>query len=115
MDDCLEDMMACDSQELSIPTYSKPKAPIGNQFEQLINLQSSDGYWSKDPYFPSINSIKSMLNSVSETVIYTLLALHWLETIYNDKENEWEMISKKAKKWIRKQNVKDSDIEMIKS
>ena len=40
-------------------------------------------------------------NKDIENIIFTLLALHILENNYDDKKDEWDMISAKAKKWIR--------------
>jgi len=44
------------------------------------------------------------LNKDLEVIIFTLLALYALETNFKKNKDEWDMISSKAKKWIRHQN-----------
>ena len=46
-----------------------------------------------------LNLIKD--NTADENLILTILALHILEKLFNNEKSQWEMISKKAKKWIR--------------
>ena len=46
-----------------------------------------------------LNLIKD--NTADENLILTILALHILEKLFTNEKSQWEMISKKAKKWIR--------------
>ena len=92
-------------------------------FEQLIAQQSSDGFWESSKQSYSIiedfvqstnksdlsNLVKA--NSNLEQVILTLLALQILDVVFFNKKSEWEMIQKKAKKWIRQQNVDKDKLE----
>ena len=40
-------------------------------------------------------------------IVLTMLGIYILEYQFKDKKDEWDMISSKAKKWIRKQNIED--------
>ena len=48
------------------------------------------------------------VNMDIEQIVLTMLAIYILELNFNDNKAEWDMISSKAKKWIRQQNL-DSD------
>lgn len=82
---------------------------------KIITSQSAEGYWQdKAPFASSINpafeaKLRGEVSKIAERniekVICTLLALWVLETEFEDTIGEWQMISAKAKAYLKSQGV----------
>ena len=112
----IEQMMgACAAPSMSVgcamASAPQPSTPALPSFEDFISYQSSEGFWeanSKSKLYQFLNeSDKKNLNTVInnnsqwENLILTIFALQVLEKAFSNQKSQWEMISKKAKKWIR--------------
>jgi hypothetical protein len=104
----------------SIPVL-QPKNQL-HLYNDLLSKQSSEGFWSTSlsQLSPLISSITgaSDLNEAALTqelqtagcdataltrVIATVYALWALQKVFEEKEEEWQMIAKKARGYIREQ------------
>lgn len=88
-------------------------------FDTLISLQSSEGFWSD-----AISVFHSFLsptgseklsklvqdNPKLQPVIFTHYALAILQTQFGSRKDEWDMIHRKAKKWLRQQDVDEDKL-----
>ena len=80
---------------------------MADKYTALISGQSSEGFWT----VKSEQLIKAMLpkalpaSSLSIECQLTLAALCLLEEMYGKKEQEWQMIFKKAKQWLVGQGI----------
>jgi hypothetical protein len=57
----------------------------------------------------SIPAIPVSISSLqdSSTIWATIVALAYLEKDFQDKKGEWELISKKAKRWLKSKGVNE--------
>lgn len=96
-------------------TYHLTRPPT---FQEFVMMQESNGNWPEDSFLklesllegdikdPKIRSMVKVQNSKDE-IIFTLVALYCLLTIWDDKQDEWEMIARKAKLWLKKVGIND--------
>jgi len=115
-DECM-DMCASSMQMMSMaaPAIAAPPK-VKPSFQSLITAQDSNGFWSSSStsmilqFLSNPSEVSSFLtaNKDIETIILTLLAIEILEFNFAEFKAEWDMISSKAKKWIRQQNL-DAD------
>ncbi len=101
-------------------------------YNDLLSKQSSEGFWSTplSQLSPLISSITgaSDLNEAALTqelqtagcdastltrVIATVYALWALQKAFEEKEDEWQMIAKKARGYIREQGGYKGKIEKL--
>ncbi|CDW74004.1 UNKNOWN [Stylonychia lemnae] len=106
-------------QSAAISQQLKKKA---SKLDSLINDQSSVGNWnSAKLIFSFLNEnlfaedlerdITQMIKdkNLQKQVLLTILALFILKEIFDDKEDEWVMIAKKAKTYLREQGIEKVD------
>lgn len=83
-------------------------------FEKLLSQQSSEGYWTELPELPAWSlDVRDTLGQelaatvtdalILERVIFTLIALYIMKERYEEKEDEWQMIARKAKAYLKLQ------------
>lgn len=95
--------------ELSIPMSPAIQAGVG--YMSIISVQEAQGFWS-DSSIRSLFSIPAIPVSISSlqdssTIWATIVALAYLEKDFQDKKGEWELISKKAKRWLKSKGVNE--------
>ena len=96
-------------------------------FESLISFQLTDGKWNTDcegilkEFFIDSNINDSVIDQVIEQakangsladplmIHYTIIALYVLKGTFNSKQEEWQMIAKKAKDWLKSVKVPNVD------
>ena len=72
----------------------------------LIALQSAAGFWQASSLLVLQKFFKQTLpNHLSIEVVCTLAALLVLEECFSDRRDEWQLISKKAKTYLKSQKV----------
>lgn len=52
-----------------------------------------------------IQGIKDQLSCSQEDILATLVALHILNEIFVDNEDEWTLVARKAKIWLKQQGL----------
>ena len=90
----------------------KPKAPtaapktIRISFNELIAMQTADGFWQTGSLAKLQAFFKSPLPThLSTEIICTIAALIVLEEFFSDQATKWQLIEKKAKDYLKKQGV----------
>ena len=104
-------------------TNTKPKP----SFETLISFQLTEGKWDKNceanlkDYFtdsniedPIIEAVLAQAKSDGSSadpmmIHFTLIALYILKETFDMKKQEWLMIAKKAKEWLKSVKVTNAD------
>ena len=93
-------LFAPPKQSSSQGEASQPKDRT--DFSTLINLQSSEGYWTKEADTALRPFVKTKISSLSNPassydsqsrVLYTLVALCVLSEHFYDREDEWQLIA----------------------
>ena len=94
---------------IKLSDYSCTQQPPCS-FDTLISLQSAEGFWN-DALSPlqsflspaGSDKLSSLLsaNPSIHSIIFTHYALAILQTQFSSRKDEWDMIHKKAKKWLR--------------
>jgi hypothetical protein len=83
-----------------IDQFKKP------EFAEFVALQSTQGFWQVTSLSDLQKFFKSQLPTHLESeVICTLAALIILEQFFADRQDEWQLISKKAKTYLKSQGV----------
>lgn len=96
-----------------------PQSSSGD-LSSLLTAQDFTGCWTSESAFIGLISTVPSLpdfvianapkdTSIQAQVWWTLLALAILETKFADKAGEWELIAKKAKKYLKDQGFKYRD------
>ena len=84
----------------------------GLGYMSIISVQEAQGFWSdssirglvsKPAISPSISSLQD-----SNTIWATIVALGYLEKNFQDKKGEWELVAKKAKRWLKSKGVTEN-------
>ena len=96
-------------------------------FETLISFQLSDGKWNKEcegvlkDFFTDSNIQDAVIDAVlsqaksegssadPQMIHYTLIALYILRETFDMKKEEWQMLAKKAKEWLKSVKVPNAD------
>lgn len=92
-------------------TITQEKPP---SFDELINAQSSSGNWTNNcgsllaKFFSDsmqndslFEELKALNAANVDLLWHTIIALYILEEMFDDRADEWEMISRKAKTWLK--------------
>ena len=139
MDD-MEDEMQCEMQsspQMAMMSQSSlaygacamsaqpaPVAPKSNlKYEDLVSKQSSDGSWSIDlldfvlKYVSEFqrSGIKQAVNNApsdNQKAILTSVVLAILMIQFGEQRDEWKLIEKKAKNFIKKNPCKEADFKL---
>ena len=139
MDD-MEDEMQCEMQsspQMAMMSQSSlaygacamsaqpaPVAPKSNlKYEDLVSKQSSDGSWSIDlldfvlKYVSEFqrSGIKQTVNNApsdNQKAILTSVVLAILMIQFGEQRDEWKLIEKKAKNFIKKNPCKEADFKL---
>jgi len=117
----------CDSQNLNYggqksmgmmaAPASKKSAKVPATFDQLINCQSSDGFWQDQQIVLSFidgTKLNGLLQQYDSKIVLTLLAIHILQKMFPSKKQEWVLITKKAQKWLKQQKFPETVSQEIK-
>ena len=96
-------------------------------FETLISFQLSEGKWSKDcegilrDFFTDGNIQDAVIDEVvaqaksdgssadPSMIHFTIIALFILKETFDTKKEEWQMIAKKAREWLKSVKVPYAD------
>ena len=97
------------------------------KFDELIKHYHTDGYWNKtvldvlksfiggntisDPTVEELfKNITIQVNGVDQHCVYlTLVALYILKEEFDDREDEWQSIAKKAENFLKKAGITKPD------
>ena len=98
----------------SKPTVKKPS------LDELIEAQATSGFWplsSKallDRFSDSGDAFSFDSSKIGRTIqalqakgdiVTTLVALYILSEFFEDQEDEWTLVAKKAKNWLKQQGI----------
>lgn len=93
--------------EMSMALSSPIQGGLG--YMSIISVQEAQGFWSDSSIrdLVSIPAIPGTISSLqdSNTIWATIVALSYLEKNFQDKKGEWELIAKKAKRWLKNKGV----------
>ncbi|OMJ65670.1 hypothetical protein SteCoe_37815 [Stentor coeruleus] len=91
---------------ISNSSMSQPKS--NNIYIDIISAQLTQGYWeyqSISQLLPKINNIPQDLLQISENLklnaLCTVFVLVYLHKNYSEKHEEWELVERKANKWLK--------------
>lgn len=92
--------------------------------DEVIAAQNPSGYWPEscksvlDSFvsggdcfdFDTIDAVikaieESKMTALRGSIIATLVALYILMEVFDDKEDEWTLVAKKAKNWLKQQGI----------
>jgi hypothetical protein len=102
------------------------QAPKTATFKELIACQHSSGYWPEScqqllsSFFKDggcqdavlISELQALAKGLSSPVgdvLTTILALFILQEKFEDREDEWTLLAKKAKAWLKKGGLAKPD------
>ncbi|CAI2383543.1 unnamed protein product [Moneuplotes crassus] len=127
LDACLEDEDDDSEEEVKLcaPPATVPKSdskpsPSLKSYEIVIQYQEPEGYFTKlpDAYSsPSLSEVPSEVEALAkdaddiQKIWITILALVLLEKKFKKGKQEWVMIAKKARKFLKKNMTEVPDIE----
>jgi hypothetical protein len=96
------------------PVPAKP-APAKVTLKDIINGQSSAGYWTSRDLVVGLASglseeklreaVGKLGTTAIDIVVFTLMALWILEQSFEDQEDEWQMIAAKAKTFLKTHGI----------
>ena len=121
-----DDSDEIDYRKKSSQSKSKPKFVEEHKSEEeasdqkltlnkLIGFQSSEGFWKADS-LPQLQKFftQKLPSHLDSKLICTLAALCILQQFFEDRENEWKLIAKKAVEYLRKNKVSvDKELDQI--
>ena len=82
---------------------------ISTSIEPIISAQDANGFWSQLAVLQAYlkpaqrESIAALAQQYPIEIVCTVLALVILNSQFSEKKSEWDMIQKKAKKWLKLQ------------
>ena len=97
------------SQTIGNTSLAQQNTKIMTDMEPLIVAQNAIGFWHRledlNAYLTTDQraTIAALTKQYPITVVCTVLALLILKNQFPEKKSEWEMIQKKAKKWLKLQ------------
>ena len=91
----------CEEDEYIVPPAPKPR-PTGSVFEQLVNTQDFEGFWSDLKHIEQLAKCKIELDPLSGNALVTVFAIALLELSGN--ESVWILIRDKAMRWLKSQD-----------
>lgn len=96
-------------KKMELKVREKPQTKT-NEYMRILEAQFAQGYWDALvlQLIPSINKVSNNTTSTIEA-FYTLCVLCYLHKHYLEKYDEWELIEKKALKYLRGNNVAFAD------
>merc|ERR1712168_1075023 len=100
-----------DSQSLFINSVStSTQTPQIDQVIDLISLQNTQGYFTKSNKIFEIlelseEDVEDMKGDTDDNTFYTLLVVTALEEKFKDLKSSWELVGKKAERYLKKQQV----------
>ena len=75
-------------------------------FKELISLQTSKGYWKPESRELLQRFFAQPLpQGISDIILCTLAALCVLESLFQDKQDEWTLLAQKAKDFLKSEKV----------
>ena len=105
----------------------KPKPAKKPTLDDLIGAQATSGYWPEscksylldrfvdcgDAFaFDTLTKVDQVIQSIQqklscsrEDILATLVALYILAEFFDDKEDEWTLVARKAKMWLKQQGL----------
>lgn len=95
------------------------------KYESIINVQSADGSWSMDllnmileyvPQYSFKEEIRSKINGApkdNQKAMLTALVLAILMNKFIDDRDEWKLIEKKAKNYIKANPYSEADYKLF--
>jgi hypothetical protein len=112
--------MAPAQQKQQAPQQAKfappPKAPVAVKkslpdYSSVLSNQNSEGFWPE----VKLSTLTQFLNKAlpdsldslpsDKVLLCTLLAVFVLENFFEEREDEWRLIAKKARTYLLKNNV----------
>jgi len=98
--------------EMEDVSQAEPKKA---SLKDIINGQSSEGYWASGALLSSLagelseaklrKEVAKLTTQDIDRVVFTIMALWVLENAFEDQEDEWQMIAAKARAYLKARNV----------
>ena len=74
------------------------------ELEFLISLQSAEGFWGLD-VLQLLNFVPPFISYHIKQICATVCALAYMEIKFPSRRDEWELVAKKAKAWLKHQKL----------
>ena len=117
-------MKKAKAKDMKKPASEKKAAVKRATLDQIISAQHTSGYWletskslfdtfiaSGDSFdFDTIDEVNKAIDNCKMSamrgvIIATLVALFILMEVFEDQEDEWTLVAKKAKTWLKSRGI----------